>query len=354
MKFQWLEPTDPVWMLLLDEWSSADIYHLPAYSLATVGKSKDVVRAALVSKGDHRLLVPLILRGIHFGGSNGEDYVDAVSPYGYPGPIMTPMNDDERIQFMSEALSTLSDGLSNAGIVSAFIRLHPFLGLNASDVADYGTTVSHGHTVLIDLTQPEETLWAHTRKGHKYEINRALKRDHQAVYDDRWEHFEDFLSIYDETMRRVGASDSYFFGRDYFVGLREALGPHLHLWTVKIEGDVAAASLFTEYKGILQYHLSGTRTEYLSAQPNKLLLHDVRWWAKARGNWVMHLGGGLGGSRDSLFAFKAGFSKQTCPFYSWRLVTRPDIYRQLTNSRGLDLAVNGNDGFFPAYRRATE
>jgi lipid II:glycine glycyltransferase (peptidoglycan interpeptide bridge formation enzyme) len=283
--------------------------------------------------------------------AGGCTLLDAASPYGYPGPILSQMADDERQAFLREALPTLVDGLSDAGIVSVFVRMHPFVGLRSEEVAGFGSTIYHGDTVIIDLTQPEEALWSQTRKGHRYEINRSRKRKQRAFLDKNWEHLPQFIEIYAETMRRVEAKESYLYSRNYFLTLRKALGEHLHLWVVDIDGDAAAASLFTEYKGIVQYHLSGTRTDYLGAQPNKLLLHEVRSWAKERGNRVMHLGGGVGGGQDSLFAFKSGFSKVTCSFYSWRLITNPESYIDLTRRRGIKSGSESPTDFFPEYRR---
>ena len=54
---------------------------------------------------------------------------------------------------------------------------------------------------------------------------------------------------------------------------------------------------------------------------------------KARGNRVMHLGGGLGGAHDSLFDFKAGFSKDRQPFRTWRVVVDPVRYAELSQAR---------------------
>ena len=67
-----------------------------------------------------------------------------------------------------------------------------------------------------------------------------------------------------------------------------------------------AAGLFFERQGIVQYHLSGSRRPALRRQPTKLMMDDMVAWAQARGNRVLHLGGGVGGREDSLFHFKAG------------------------------------------------
>ena len=157
------------------------------------------------------------------------------------------------------------------------------------------------------------------------------------------------MEIYDETMSRVQALRSYYFSREYFLGLREAVGSaRLHLFVVRAGADVLAAALFTETAGIVQYHLGGTRTRALRLDPHTLLYHVVCEWAKERGNRVLHLGGGLGGREDSLFHFKAGFSQIRLPFHTWRQITDPEGYREYLSALG----IAGTDGdYFPAYRQ---
>jgi hypothetical protein len=112
--------------------------------------------------------------------------------------------------------------------------------------------------------------------------------------DETWAHLIGFQAAYRETMTRVAAADYYFFSDQYFTELRAALGERLHLFVVERGGRVAAAALFTQSSGIVQYHLSATRDEFLSVSPMKLLLHFARTWFKERGCTVMHLGGGVG------------------------------------------------------------
>ena len=75
--------------------------------------------------------------------------------------------------------------------------------------------------------------------------------------------------------------------------------------------------------------LSGTRDSFFKLHPFKTILNFVRYWAKDRGNRVFHLGGGLGGKKDGLFEFKAGFSKIRHPFKTWRIIADEDRYENL-------------------------
>jgi hypothetical protein len=70
-------------------------------------------------------------------------------------------------------------------------------------------------------------------------------------------------------------------------------------------------------------------------------------WAKAAGNRVLHLGGGVGSRNDALFQFKAGFSDLRSSFETWRVICDEARYLKLIEDAGVSGA--SVDGFFPAY-----
>lgn len=301
-------------------------------------------RAIIVRDGDRGLLLPMIVRAT----PGDEAACDAISPYGYPGPLFQGKQDPD---FSAGAYSAMVAHLREKRIVSLFVRLHPLLNPELLGIAAVGSVVEHGETVSIDLTATAEDIWSATRSGHRNEINRAIRAGHRAYIDADWKHEAAFVALYGATMHRLGASAGYMFGLDYLRALRLALGSRLHLCVVDIGGTIAAAGLFTEESGIVQYHLSGTDEAFARERPTKLMLHFVRGLMKERGNRVMHLGGGVGAFRDSLFEFKAGFSKQRQPFRTWRVVVDPDRYAALSRVRHPAADPADAGGFFPLYRR---
>ncbi len=290
------------------------------------------------------MLLPIIVRGIP-GQDAGSD---AISPYGYPGPLFQGDADSD---FIVRAFAGVIAHLRDNDIVSLFVRLHPILNRHLAGLIREGVVVEHGETVVIDLTATTADLWSATRSGHRNEINRSIRAGNRAYIDADWVNEARFVDLYVATMGRVGASAAYMFGADYLRDLREALGSRLHLCVVDVDGTIAAAGLFTEECGIVQYHLSGTDEAFAQARPTKLMLHFVRGWMKERGNRVMQLGGGVGGARDSLFDFKAGFSRQRQPFHTWRVVIDPKRYAALSQARHPGVDPTDLRGYFPLYRR---
>ena len=315
-----------------------DFYHLPSYVALAAEYDGGEPTAAYAEEGDQRLLVPLVLRrGV--GGM-----LDATSPYGYPGPLVSGS-----ASFVRRAWRAIRDRLRSERFVSAFLRLHPLLNPDVPEEA--GVVVEHGETVSVDLTLPREELWRQTMSGHRNEINRAVRAGHRAYFDEGWEHLATFSQLYRATMQRHGATGHYLFSDRYFGQLREALGDRLRLCVVDVGGAVAAAGLFAETDGIVQYHLSASDSAFSQHRPTKLMLHFVRDWAKDRGNRRMHLGGGVGGRQDALFRFKAGFSHARHPFRTLRMVLDEAAYAAIVHAHDATLDPHRLDGFFPLYRR---
>jgi hypothetical protein len=333
-----LDVDAPEWEVVLRA-ARHDFYHLPAYVALCAVQERGKPRALYVTDGERAMLLPLVIRGI----PGGE--FDATSPYGYPGPVGIGTDDPA---FLRVALVAGLHVLREAGIVSAFVRLHPLL--NPLPPQGIGTLVRHGETVSIDLTLPTEGLWAQTRLNHRRDIARALRLGYVARMDEQWRHLEAFKHLYRTTMARRSAAPFYFFEDAYFDGLRDALGGGLHLCLVEKDGAIAAAGLFVETNGIVEYHLSGTDDAFRIVQPTKLMMHFVGGWAKDRGNKVLHLGGGVGGDSDSLLQFKIGFSPLRHTFATLRMVTDEGEYGRLVAARDPLLDPGARRAFFPLYR----
>jgi hypothetical protein len=317
-----------------------DVYHLPAYVRLAAAEEGGEPRAAYVDDGPSRLLLPLIVRRV------GPGRLDGTSPYGYPGPLASGP-----AAFVRSAWAAVRERLHAEGLVSLFVRLHPLL--NPCPPRGAGVVVQHGETVSVDLRLPADEQWRQTASGHRNEINRAVRAGHRAYVDERWQHLPAFGRLYRATMSRRGAAQHYMFTDRYFEQLREALGERLHLGVVDIGGAIAAAGLFTETNGTVQYHLSGSDEAFTRERPTKLLLHFARGWAKARGNTVLHLGGGIGGRPDSLFRFKAGFSTARHPFCTLRVVLDDIAYAELVHAHDAGLDAADLERFFPLYRQPT-
>ncbi|MEL6441243.1 MAG: GNAT family N-acetyltransferase [Cyanobacteria bacterium J06621_8] len=352
MKTAILDINNFLWTQTLSKLSH-DVYHLPEYVALDAQRTATIPEAFLLEDEDKIFFAPYLLRSCaDIDNHSSTEIYDVISPYGYPGILMSnaAANNPE---FPDFALSKFRQSLQQRGVCSAFLRLHPILGENFAQVFASDPLKENGQTVSIDLTLDEGQIWAKTRRGHQSTINKCIRLGFSARTVSLAEYLGEFITIYEETMNRVQAKDSYFFSRDYFKGLLK-LGDKVHLGIVNLEEQIVCACIFFESCGIVQAHLGGTKTEFLKQSPFNLLLHQMRLWAKARGNKYLHIGGGVGGKKDNLYTFKSGFSKQRHDFFTLRSVIDEDKYNNLLQSRAKSVnksvAELEASQFFPAYR----
>jgi hypothetical protein len=332
-----LDPSAREWKETLQQ-AAHDMYHEPDYVVLDALLYGGAPTAFHYAETGRHFLMPLIVREIP-----GTDHRDALSPYGYPGPIG---NGDAR--FWGRAAAALVDTLRGEGIVSAFVRMHPLLDTPLPALGEHGALVRHGETVSMDLRVGLDEMWSQTRSDHRNHINRARRAGTRVVFDD-WDRLGEWVAVYHDNMRRVGASDYYFFTREHLEALHDAVGDRMHL-AVALEGDeVVGGNTFFEHDGIATGYVSSTRRAR-NRYADELLYDEVRRWCKSRGDTVFHLGGGKGGSNDSLFSYKAGFSPSRHPFHTWRVVTDPGAYRDLVRRRRPEADPADLTATFPSYR----
>jgi Acetyltransferase (GNAT) domain len=335
-----LDPEAPEWTEMLRR-TAHDMYHVPEYVTLDARLTGGTPAAFWYAEDDRQVLMPLVLRAVPGSGLR-----DAVSPYGYPAPISNAPPEDGGL--WERAGESMVDLLRERRIVTVFVRLHPLLDTPLDILAKFGTVVRHGETVSMDLTVDLEEMWRQTRSDHRNHINRARRAGTQVVFDD-WSRLGEWVRVYHDNMRRVGAADYYFFPCDHLAALHDAVGDRMHLAVAVQDGEVVGGNTFFEYDGIATGYVSSTRRAP-NRYADELLYDEVRRFCKNRGDTIFHLGGGKGGCNDSLFQYKAGFSPSRHPFHTWRVVTDPDAYRRLVAERNPTADPDDRTGTFPPYR----
>jgi pyridoxal phosphate-dependent aminotransferase EpsN len=339
------------WIEVLEHVRHYDFYHLPEYHRVEERRLNAIAHLFSYSEGDYLVALPLLLRQAE---EELTQWSDATSVYGYGGPVASHQGMPEPV--VRNFQSALKDALGEHNTVAVFSRLHPMIiEQQESLLVGLGECRANGQTVSIDLTLPPEKQLGQYRKDLKQRIAKHRREGViVCLHDEEKRYLGEFVSIYEETMQRVNAGRSYFFGEEYFRQLSHELGSVLHLFVAMVGEQVAAASLFTLCDGIVQYHLSGTRNEFMKLSPAALILETVRLWASKIGARALHLGGGLGAKQDSLFHYKAGFSDQRNNFGTWRWTIQPVIYKELCERRarmnGLQGLESTSNDYFPAYR----
>ena len=160
MYSEFIAPDSPLWNRFLSN-VSHDFYHLPEYVKLSARQEGGEPCAFLAEQGECRLLIPLLIRPIDPAIAPERNILyDASSPYGYPCPLLSLSDHDDRENFLRLGLAAFLDGLKKRCVVSAFVRLNPLIDLPEEPLIDVGSLVTHGETVSIDLTLPREEICA--------------------------------------------------------------------------------------------------------------------------------------------------------------------------------------------------
>ncbi|BAZ68523.1 MAG: GNAT family N-acetyltransferase [Pelatocladus maniniholoensis HA4357-MV3] len=354
MKTKIIDLSNPLWLETLEK-LRYDFYHLPQFVYLESQRTNTTPQALLISEGEKIFFLPYLIRRCDdlLDGELIPELFDVVSPYGYPGILLSEAAANSP-DFLELAIKSLIFVLRNQNICSAFFRLHPILNQGLEKIYSPEICKITGETVAINLKLSHEEIWTQTHSSHRKVINRHKRNGikvKMVLFD---EYLEDFLEIYYESMERVGATKLYYFSHEFFWKLSKKLINNLHLSIVELDNEIISACLFTECCGIVQSYLSGTKNQFLKLSPDKLMFDYVRFWAKERGNEFMHLGGGYGGAKDGIYDFKSGFSKLRYKFLTLRLITDEEKYNYLVNLRAKFLNKQAealfNSSFFPAYR----
>ena len=212
MNVRWLRPDDPAW---LEHLASVphDIYHLPGYVATTAHSDGGEPWAVCITEADASLFVPLLVREIP-AELSAEGWRDAMTPYGYPTPLVRSPDD----AMTRQLFAALKDALLERHIVSLFCRLHPLLPLPQAPAMAVGTLVQHGQTVYRcrckSITSPSNVAFS----NHRRDVTRqsSLK---QAICGSKhpWQDVAIFhRSVVSRNDVTVDAKDYYFFEGAYF------------------------------------------------------------------------------------------------------------------------------------------
>lgn len=294
--------------------------------------AEGVTHTLRVASGGSELLAPVVVREIppstglehaHVSrsGPAGPE-LDAVSPYGYPG-VEAP--DDVTVD-------PAAVDFSATGLVTAFLR---------HTLADPPLRGSSERNV-VQIADP--ALPSKSRASDRNRVNKNRRRGYElrlvpgpeTTSEDR----AAFLAAYEQTMRRTGAAERYYFGAAYFDRILES--PMTWLAIARAPGgEDVAASIVARSDGYLHYYLSGSADSHLRDSPMKNVVAALVELSSDRG-LPLNLGGGISRG-DALEEFKRGFANRQQVWRTSEIVCDAEAYARLCAGRDAE-------GFFPAYR----
>lgn len=369
MEFKVLTPEGPEelqWSSLINRLDpeNRDIHFLPEYGRIYQKTYGFEPYLAFYGNNDDFIIQPFVkrlLNGMPFLREQNIDelFYDISNPYGYGGPICSFHGKEIAGSLLNEFKHYFTNYCKEEKIASEFTSLHPLIN-NHKLIMDLSLfkLVKQKEIVYVELSGTEDNLWKGINRGNKSSINKAKKAGILVrKVDPVPENFNIFNKLYYMTMERNGASERWFFPEDYFRNCYELLGQNrVSLFFAFAGKCVASAYILMHDFSTIYYHFGGSDSRFYDLRPNNLLMYEVMLWAKKQGYMYYHLGGGVTSSPDdNLFRFKAGFSANRSPLYSYCRIHNSQIYEQLCDlKKNYEEKISGKaitSDYFPLYRR---
>ena len=276
----------------------------------------------------------------------GEMY-DVVTPYGYGGWIFEGNTEKEII---SVFWKQYVDFMKQQHIVDAFTRWCPWLA-NQEVLRGFSGIVDLGMTIHIN-TESEDVIFQNIKSKDRATIRKDKKNGVEVIHSDNPDLFDDFIRIYNATMRKDNALEYYYFSSSFYKSIANDLKGNWQMFYAVWEGKIIAMSIMLMDNNRIHYHLSGSVLEYRNLNATNLILYETAKYGAAHGYQLFHLGGGVGSGEDPLYKFKKSFNKNGDRQFSIsKDCFDSTAYNQLVQLRkNNDKGFNESSSFFPLYR----
>ncbi len=329
-----VEVAPDTWDDLLDRLGCADVYLRRDYvevSCSLEGSARATFLHAPGERGD--VVFPCVVRELP-----NLDVVDVTNAYGYGGPVAIGPEPP-----LAEFADRYERWCADAGVVTTFLRFHPLLRNHLAAPASFALEPVAGSISWQLEGDLAAGMHAHHRRAVRKAVRAGVEVSARLAPDD----LGPFAALYEQTMRRQGASPFYFFPPDYWQGLASRLSDRLLLAEARLDGETVASILCLATSPWLHYHLGGTAEAARGVGASHLLMLTAALWGQERGFEQFHLGAGVGGGGGELLEWKRRFAPgELLEQWLGKAVHDRERYRGLTGRDDLPL-----DGFFPAYRR---
>jgi hypothetical protein len=336
---------------LWGRWRPTEVWAHPALTVAFAGADANAHPLCLTMTSDvGAVLFPLILRDLRsFPWCPDDALHDATGPYGYGGPFIS----GEGAKLADDFSTVVDAWASEHNVVSLFARLHLFddqlAALRGADL------IGRGMNIVRTLDLADEELWSNYEHKVRKNVKRARQHGITVTVEQDLTSLNLFWDIYQATMSRRMAADSYRHPLEFFVNLLTPLSGQYAFFFAWLDGRPVSTELVLLSDLRSYSFLGGTHEDAFFTRPNDLLKHEIILWSRAQGLKGYVLGGGYQPD-DGILRYKRSFAPDgQCPFFTMSRTFDPDCYHKLVHARAAWERNQGvewlpDPGWFPLYR----
>lgn len=199
--------------------------------------------------------------------------------------------------------------------------LHNRWGINP--LVNYFYTDVSTHTWMVDLSRPEDVIFANLSENAKRKIKLAKKKGYQIEKLKTLEEVDKYYEVHCENYNRTGANPH---PKAYFLGIYENICKkgYAVIWkALDHNGEEVAFKIIGLFKNGAIYWAGCCKTEHLNSGVNYLLHYNSMLWAKNKGAGWFESGEAFPNVREGklkgLTDFKGKFGGELHRFYRGRL-----------------------------------
>lgn len=331
------------WDDIVRSFKNYDVFYLSGYVKAFQHNGDGEPLLFYFADGQTRAINVVMKRDISeyprfHGNIDSGELFDLSTPYGYGGFII----EGEQKARVKEAYNAYC--ISNR-IVCEFVRFSLF----SEYVGHFdGVSESRTHNIVRSLTETPEQLLKDFEHKVRKNIKRAVAKGLTFEVDLEGKRIEEFLEIYESTMKRNNAADTFYFDRGFF-NILNTMKDNVAYFHVLHEGMVISTELVLYADDYCYSYLGGTSSKFYDMRPNDYLKYGIILWAHEKGLKNFVLGGGHR-CDDGIFQYKKSFAPNGITnYYIGKKIFDQKTYDMLVDKAIQGMSNNENTGFFPAY-----
>ncbi len=305
---------------------SIDIYFTPEYGFAC--EISDEAEWECCCYKD--LIYVYLKRKIKLGD---EIYFDLITPYGYSGFYY------KFKETYLDFLILFRDEAKKKKYITEVVRQNPYIDCDLNNYDFITSRKSYG----VDLSKYNNIneYFKDTSKNNKKMIMKAINNELIFKLED-FDCINNFIEIYNETMKNLKAKSYYFFSKNYYEKLKK-INNNIKFANVYKNNTLIASCMIFFYKKYINYHIGGSKIDYRIYGCNNFLHYNVINYGIQNKYKIYHLGAGIK-EEDSLSYFKKSISNINFNYTIYKNIINENIYNELIKE--LDKSQN----FFPLYR----
>lgn len=216
------------------------------------------------------------------------------------------------------------------GVPSAHKQIKQFLAENG---AIPGKPLFTKYSFQLDITKPDDQLFANLESKTRYNVNLAFKKGVKIIEDTSKQGMEKYIEILDETTKR---QKFYAHSPEYFRKMWDSLGDSgiIKIFHAVYQETIITTWVMFIFNDVLYYPYGASRSIHRNVMANNLMMWEMIKFGKAQGCKSFDMWGALGPDADpndpwyGFHKFKKGYGADLMEFLgSYDLIFDQKIYK---------------------------